>query len=77
MKGGKKKEKVMTSVCDRAHVRTHMLQHRRIEFPREWKHQDISVLFSWNTLRFTHQIRTFKTYKRETISLSLSTLCHT
>lgn len=58
LKGGKHDQCVWGSIC--AH--TYMIQHRRIEFPWEWKHQDISVRFSWNTLRFTHQIRTFKAF---------------
>ena len=56
------------------HTHTHTHTYRRIEFPWEWKHQDIAVLFSWNTLRFTHQIWTFKTFNRKTISPFLYTV---
>ena len=71
---GHEGRKKIISVYGWAQVHTHTHTYRRIEFPWEWKHQDIAVLFSWNTLRFTHQIWTFKTFNRKTISPFLYTV---
>lgn len=73
---GEKMTHVSVFVWEGARTCTRTLAARRIECLWEWKHQDISVLLSWNTLRITHQIRTV-TFEGKTGFLFFYTLSYT